>query len=159
MKRRILRGTATLAVLVLPVVCIFFACERHESGESSAVGSVKAITEAEETYRSSYGGYAPALANLGGSPPCTASATTACLLDTVLTQGNKAGYRFALVGDNPVNGRYTGYVAGAAPWVYGRAGRRRFCTTEKGVMRYDSNSSGNTAPPNREQCERFAVLE
>lgn len=161
MKRWILGGLAAL-LLILLLATVYFPCALSSPAgmnESSAVGSIRAIIEAEERYRATYGGYAPALASLGGSQPCTASAATACLLDTVLTEGNKAGYRFMVVGGEPVHGKNTTYVASAVPLVQGRTGIRLFCTTEKGVIRLILYSARNTLAPNREQCEKLPELQ
>ena len=126
--------------------------------EASAVASIRAINTAEVSYETTYGGYADSLANLGGAEPCTKSAETACLLDQSLAGGVKSGYRFAAVGGNPSAGANTSYVASAAPEVYDRTGKRRFCSTEKNVIRADSNGAGSTIPPGVEECMGFGAL-
>jgi len=128
------------------------------SDESSAVASIRAINTMEVAYRATYGGYADSLANLGGAEPCIKSAATACLLDQTLSSGVKSGYNFAAVGSNPVNGRNTIYVLGAAPVVFGRTGKRRFCSTDKNVIRADLNTGGSTVPPDAAQCAGFSTL-
>lgn len=131
---------------------------RIKADETSAVGSIGAINKAEVMYEATYGGFAGALANLGGAEPCTRSAQTACLLDQSLAGGVKSGYNFAAVGGNPGNGLNTTYVVGAAPVVYDRTGRRLFCSTEKGTIRVDPNNGGSTSPPSAEQCLVFSAL-
>jgi type IV pilus assembly protein PilA len=130
------------------------------ANETSAVASIKAIQTAQMSYQTTYGvqGYATSLAALGGSDSCIPSPASACLLDEVLTSGTKAGYNFAVVGGNPADGANTTYVAGAAPTSYNRTGVRRFCLTEKSVIRWDANTGGSTTPPTAEECARFQAM-
>jgi len=130
------------------------------ANETSAVGSIKAIQTAQISYQTTYvaQGYAASLAALGGSDSCTPSPATACLLDEVLTSGTKAGYNFVVVGGSPATGANTTYVAGAAPAAYNRTGVRRFCATEKSVIRWDANTEGSTTPPTAEECARFQAM-
>jgi type IV pilus assembly protein PilA len=127
--------------------------------EASALASVRAISVAEVSYESTYGGYAPSLANLGGAEPCTRSAETACLIDQSLAEGTKSGYHFTAIGGNPSGGSNTSYVVGAAPDVFGRTGRRLFCTTDRNVIRADINAAGSTVPPDASQCGTFSALK
>jgi type IV pilus assembly protein PilA len=130
------------------------------ANETSAVASIKAIQTAQTSYQATYPaqGYASSLAALGGSDSCTPSPTTACLIDEVLTSGTKAGYNFAVAGGNSVSGGNTTFIAGAAPQAYNRTGVRRFCATEKSVIRWDANSEGSTTPPTAEECARFQAM-
>jgi type IV pilus assembly protein PilA len=130
------------------------------ANETSAVASIKAIQTAQTSYHATYAaqGYASSLAALGGSDSCTPSPANACLIDEVLTAGTKAGYNFAVAGGNSVNGGNTTYVAGAAPQAYNRTGVRRFCATEKSVIRWDANTEGSTTPPTAEECARFQAM-
>jgi prepilin-type N-terminal cleavage/methylation domain-containing protein len=153
-----------LIVLALIVVIAAIAIPsmieaKKTANEASAVMSVRAINQAELQYQSMYGGYADSLANLGGTDPCTKSATTACLLDDSLAGGVKAGYNFAAVGSSPANGENTTFVAGAAPVAFDRTGKRLFCSTEKNVIRADLNAGGSTTPPDGQQCAGFKALK
>ena len=130
------------------------------ANETAAVASIKAIQTAQASYQTTNAtqGYASSLAALGGRELCTPSPAAACLLDEVLTSGIKAGYNFAVVGGNQVSGANTSYVAGAAPAAYNRTGVRRFCSTERSVIRWDANTEGSTTPPTAEECARFQAL-
>jgi len=130
------------------------------ANETSAVASIKAIQTAQTSYQTTYNaqGYASSLAALGGSDSCTPSPANACLIDEVLSSGTKAGYTFALVGGNSVGGGNTTFIAGAAPQAYNRTGVRRFCATEKSVIRWDANTEGSTTPPTAEECARFQAM-
>jgi hypothetical protein len=129
------------------------------ANEYSAAASVRTINAAEEVYRTTYGGYAGSLANLRGAAPCSPSVATACLLHQVLASGLKSGYKFTAIGGNPVNGANTTYVVGAAPVGYERTGNRRFCSTEKKIIRVDLNVSRSTTPPDSAQCAGFSALQ
>ena len=92
-----------LSVVGIPVILIIAAIaipnllrSRIAANESSAVGSLRTINTAEVTYASTYpqAGFSASLEALGGSSPCNASSTTACLIDETLASGQKSGYRF-----------------------------------------------------------------
>jgi len=164
MKRQ--RGFTLIEMLIVIAIILIIAAVtipgmtnmKMNANEASAVASVLAINKVEVAYQAAYGGYAESLANLGGADPCTKSAATACLLDDSLAGGVKAGYNFVAVGSNPSNGFSTSYVAGAAPEVFDRTGKRRFCSTDKNVLRADLNTAGSTVPPDGAQCAAFKAL-
>jgi type IV pilus assembly protein PilA len=130
------------------------------ANEASALASIRAIQTAQTSYEAAYPteGYASSLEVLGDSESCKASQTTACLLDEGLTSGVKAGYYFAISAGNPTDGANTSYVAGAAPVTYNRTGVRRYCSTEKSVIRSDANKEGSMTPPVAAECVQFKAL-
>jgi type IV pilus assembly protein PilA len=151
-----------VVALILILAAIAIPCltdSKISANEASAVASLRAISTTEVTYQASYGGFAASLANLGGTEPCTKSAETACLLDESLSGGSKSGYHFVAPGGNPSGGLNTSYVAGAAPQVFDRTGRRLFCSTDKNVIRADLNAGKSTTPPGAEQCASFGALQ
>ena len=166
MKRQ--RGFTLIELLIVLAIILVIAGiaipslihVKINANETSAVASIKAIQTAQTSYQTTYAtqGYASSLAALGGSDSCTPSPATACLIDEVLSSGTKAGYNFAVVGGNPVDGANTTYVAGAAPTAYNRTGTRRFCLTEKSVIRWDANTEGSTATPTAEECAHFHAM-
>jgi len=147
-----------LILIIAAITIPSMTAAKINADEASAVASIRAINTAEVSYLAAYGGYAESLANLGGAEPCAKSAATACLLDQSLAGGAKSGYNFAAVGGNPANGVSTSYVAGAAPVVFDRTGRRLFCSTDRNVIRVDLNAGGSTTPPNGAQCAGFGAL-
>jgi len=147
-----------LMVIILAMAIPSMIDAKINADELSAIASVRAINQAEVQYQSAYGGYADSLAKLGGADPCTKSADTACLLDDSLAGGSKSGYSFTATGENKSGGDNTSYVVGAAPEVFDRTGRRRFCSSEKNVIRADPNGEGNTTPPDAEQCMKFSAI-
>jgi type IV pilus assembly protein PilA len=166
MKRQ--KGFTLIELLIVLAIIVIIAAitipslvqVKIKANETSAVASIKAIQTAQMSYQTTYPaeGYASSLAALGGSESCTPSPATACLLDEVLSSGTKAGYTFAVAGGNPVSGVNTTYVAGAAPSAYNHTGVRRFCSTEKSVIRWDANTEGSTTPPTAEECARFQAM-
>jgi type IV pilus assembly protein PilA len=147
-----------LILIIAAITIPSLVDSKINANEASAVGCMRSINIAEVSYQAVYGGYAETLANLGGAEPCTKSADTACLLDESLTSGEKGGYRFTADGGNPSGRENTSYVAGAAPEIFDRTGRRLFCSTEKGVIRADLNAAGSTTPPDAQQCSGFKAL-
>ena len=83
---------------------------------------------------------------LGGTGPCTPSSNSGCFIDTVLSNGTKSGYSFAVqVGSIPAAGGLNlSYSAIATPLVLDITGTRYFCSFEDFVLR---SSSANIAPP------------
>ena len=151
-----------MVTIILIISAITIPCltnSKMAANEASAVGSLRAIDNAEMSYQLAYGGYAHSLANLGGPEPCKKSASTACLLDDTLARGTKSGYNFVAVGDDPADGANTSYLVGAAPAVFDRSGRRRFCSTDKHVIRGDPNTQGSTIPPDGQECAAFSALQ
>jgi len=161
------RGFTLIEMLVVVAIILIIAAvtipsmtgAKVHADEASAVASIRAINQAEVSYMATYGGYAESLANLGGAEPCTRSATTSCILDQSLVGGEKSGYHFAAVGSNPSDGMSQSYFVGAAPVVFDRTGKRLFCSSDKGVIRADLNTTGSTIPPDAEQCAGFKALQ
>jgi type IV pilus assembly protein PilA len=148
-----------LIVIILAMAIPSMRDAKITADETSAVQSIRAINQAEVQYQAAYGGYADSLAQLGGADPCTKSPETACLLDDSLAGGAKSGYSFTAIGENKSGGENTSYVVGAVPEVFDRTGRRRFCSSEKNVIRADPNGEGNTAPPDAQQCAKFNAIK
>ncbi|HLV86950.1 MAG TPA: prepilin-type N-terminal cleavage/methylation domain-containing protein [Candidatus Sulfotelmatobacter sp.] len=148
-----------LIVIILAMAIPSMREAQMTANETSAVASIRAINQAEVQYQETYGGYADSLENLGGADPCTKSSTTACLLDQSLAGGAKSGYAFSAVGSNKADGMNSSFLVGAAPQAFDHTGKRRFCSTEKSVIRADPNTSGSTMLPDLDQCSSFHALK
>lgn len=109
---------------------------RSAANESSAVGSLKAISNAQIAYSTSCGrgGFATNLMTLGVPPPAAADVFLSPDL-TSAPVAQKSGYRFQLApaaaaaaGMNDCNGTptRTGYYALAEPLTFGTTGSRSF---------------------------------
>lgn len=130
----------TIAAIAIPSL----VRAKISANESSAAASVRQITTAQIAYASSYPmvGYATNLAMLGpgsGNSTCPGSgptSTTACIIDGVLSTGNKSGFQFLTVGD-AAGGPAPNieFVTSSAPLTYNVTGTRNFCMMTDGVLR------------------------
>jgi prepilin-type N-terminal cleavage/methylation domain-containing protein len=155
------RGFSLIELLIVVAIILIIAAiaipnllrSRIAANESSAVGSIRTINTSEVTYASTYPqiGFT-ALVALGGAVPCTASSTTACLLDQVLATGTKSGYTFTATpsGGTPPTTPNVQYVATGLPVNVGTTGQRGFCSDQSGVIRFNATGTActvTTDPP------------
>jgi type IV pilus assembly protein PilA len=139
------KGFSLIELLIVVAIILIIAAiaipnllrAKMQANESSAVGSIRTINTAEITYSSSYPsvGYAATLANLGGASPCTPGQATGCLIDSVLSGGNKSGYNFTAVGAGGPPA--TQYYATGVPVTLNQTGIRSFCSFEDAAIRVD----------------------
>ena len=149
------KGFSLIELLIVVAIILIIAAiaipnllrSRMAANEASAVGSLRTINTAEVTYATTYPtiGFA-ALTALGGTAPCTsATSTSACLLDDVLsgTTATKSGYLFTVTPgtQTPV----VTYASTAVPTAVGQSGQRGFYSDQSGVIRYTTDG---TAPSN-----------
>jgi type IV pilus assembly protein PilA len=130
-------------ILIIAAIAIpNFLRARLVANESSATQSVRTINTAVITYASTYltAGFPPTLLALGGATPCVAAAANACLLDSVLSGGTKAGYTFVYKGDGATPS--VNYTITATPVALGMTGTRQFCSDQVSVIRYEPSGTG-----------------
>jgi type IV pilus assembly protein PilA len=153
-------------ILVIAAIAIPSLLQaKLSANESSAVGSLHAITSAEITYFNVYPavGYATNLGQLGGATPCTPTSTSACILDNFLataTPGGpgKAGYYFLATGIMDGGATFNdAYVIGAAPIKVGATGNNDFCSTDEVILRSQMGTPGDTPVNNVATCLTFPV--
>jgi type IV pilus assembly protein PilA len=149
LKERRETGFSLIELLIVVTVILIIAAvaipnylrSRLVANEASASQSMRAISTSEVSYATTYGtGYAPALTNLGGATPCTASAATACLIDPFLGAGTKSGYSFKALpntGAGTTANPFTGVEITGNPLSVGTSGQRSFCSDQSGVIRFD----------------------
>jgi type IV pilus assembly protein PilA len=137
------RGFSLIELLIVVAIILIIASiaipnllrARMSANEASAVGAIKAINSAQISYISAYpnSGYAATLASLGGTNCAPPSPSSACLIDTQLASGVKAGYNFTITGTSgtPVST----YQIVAAPTTPNSTGTRYFCSFADGVIR------------------------
>ena len=149
------RGFSLIELLIVVAIILIIAAiaipnlmrARMAANESSAVASLRTVNTAEITYNSTYPtvGFAPALSNLGGAlgAACTPSSTTACLIDSVLSNnGNpansgKSGFSVTTGTGTVGSGVIVGYTVVAVPMILNQTGVRAFCSEQDAVVRVD----------------------
>jgi type IV pilus assembly protein PilA len=135
---------------------------RISANEASAASSVRSIAKAEMVYSFAYPsvGYASSLAQLGGPlTNCQPSAATGCLIDDVLTTGQKSGYQFQVTAVLPSGGVFSSFVAGAVPQAFNSTGVRDFCATTDLVLRGQNGATGDTPPASIATCTAFTAIQ
>jgi len=135
---------AVILILMLMAIPTIGNMRKH-ANEISAIQSIRAITQAQIQYESTYpaNGYACSLAALGGDPssgPPTPAA--AQMLQSDLASGFKSGYTFTIGNCTKVTinstDRITGYQVTAVPQAVGKSGDRGFCSDQfGGTPKYD----------------------
>jgi type IV pilus assembly protein PilA len=145
-------GFSLIELLVVLAVILVIAAiaipnllrSRIAANEASAVGSLRAINNAEVTFNTTYNSYTCTLGALGppsgGSNPSSAAAG---LLDSNLASGSKSGYAFT---PGTCNTSSTGLIT-TYQWLADPAssssGTRHFCTDDAFNLKVDPNSSAN----------------
>lgn len=178
----LIMGYASIAFSVLIFAAILIPNLTHarvSANESFAAHSLRTINISQITYTTNYPdkGYAPDLATLGpgSSGSCSEhTADHACLLDNVLgssecTAGvwcTKSGYKFSMsregecaatAGSQENSSGECNYVLVATP-VSIATGRRNFCSTSDGVIRY-RYASPLFRPIHVEECASWSPVD
>jgi len=169
-RAKTIRGFSLIELLIVVAIILVIAAiaipsmlrARMAANESSAAASIRQISRAEFAYYTAYQdiGYASSLSVLSGpAVACTASSTTACLIDATLGSGQKSGYNFQLTGALPVGSMNTAFVAGAAPVAFNQTGVRDFCSVSDGVLRAQVGSTGDVPPTDVNICSGFPAVQ
>jgi type IV pilus assembly protein PilA len=152
------KGFSLIELLIVVAIILIIAAiaipnllrSRMAANESSAVGSIRTINTSEVTYSSTYPnvGFSSALADLsdGGTSPCTAIPTQACLIDVGLASGNKSGYTFAYTttaGSGIATDPFVAYTIVSDPVSRGQTGQRGFFSDQSGVIRFDASATAS----------------
>jgi type IV pilus assembly protein PilA len=123
---------------------------KKQANETSAIQSIRAITQAQLQYESTFpsNGYASSLTALGGDPKSGAPTPAASqMLQGDLSTGIKSGYIFQIGNITKVNlsgvDRVTGYQVTAVPQTVGQTGNRGFCSDQFGTIKADPAGGTN----------------
>jgi type IV pilus assembly protein PilA len=164
------RGFSLIELLIVVAIILVIAVitvpnllrSRIAANEASAVNTVRQISTAEMSYSSSYPaiGFAPDLASLGGpGAGCVPSPANACILDSVVSAGNKNGYKFFAAGFAVGSPIFTSFVASSAPQSFNKSGVRMFCiATDGGAVRSKPGAPGATPAPDVPTCIAYPVM-
>lgn len=133
-------------ILIISAIAIpSYLRSRMQANEASAVGSLRMINTSAITYSTTYPdiGFPLNMADMGGANPCTATSTSACILEETLALGTKSGYAFTWLGDGATPS--VSYSLAGTPLSVGGSGQRMFCTDQVGVIRFDPSGAGCNA--------------
>ena len=107
-RKRNQQGFSLIELLIVVAIILIIAAiaipnllqARVAANEASAVASLRTITVAQVSYADNYPtvGFAPALANLGGTNCSAPDQNGACFIDSQLASGTKNGYNFTSIG-------------------------------------------------------------
>ena len=140
---------------------------RIAANEASSVSSIRTINIAEVTYQTSYPtvGYSVTLAALGpGGAACAAPAqANACLLDNVLASAITAGtansgYYYG-VGGVVAGALVLTYTVGSSAVVFNQTGVRNFCSSDDGVIHFESPPGQSAPVTTTAACQAFSILQ
>jgi type IV pilus assembly protein PilA len=151
------KGFSLIELLIVVAIILIIAAiaipnllrSRMAANEASAVGSIRTINTSQVTFSSTYPavGFAANLATLGGTAAlCAAGATSTngCLLDEVLSAGQKSGYNFVVGGASGTVPNVT-YTTNGNPINRGQTGQRSFFSDQSGVIRYNTTAAAALA--------------
>lgn len=152
-------GFSLIELLIVVAVILVIAAiavpnllrSKIAANEASAGASMRTLATAELTYNLSYPtiGYTD-LPTLGGPLACTPSSTTGCLIDSILSAGNKSGYTFAATPSSSGIGVMDQYLLTAVPLSINITGTKAYCEIEDHVIMYITAA---TVPANRAVCD------
>jgi type IV pilus assembly protein PilA len=152
------KGFSLIELLIVVAIILVIAAiavpnllrAKISANESSATGSMRAISTSELTYNLAYPtiGYTD-LPTLGGAAPCAPSSTTACMIDSVLTTGTKGGYAFVATPSASNGSPNDQFLITGLPVILGTTGEKGFCTIEDHVIYYITPAG---APATRTTC-------
>ena len=132
-------------ILIIAAIAIpNFMRSRMRANEASAVASVRVIDTSAVAYSVTYPylGYPATLASLGGTSPCSATSTAACLIDETLASGLKEGYTFVWTSDGLTPS--VSFALTGTPQMLGTSGQNMYCSDQGGVIYYNTSGSGCT---------------
>jgi len=131
-------------LLDLPSLEVEWDAEEAEANEITALGNLRRLADAVETYRRTYFRLPESLASMGPPPtsasgkntqtkPLAATREHAGLVGEELARGNKDGYEFRIIiAGADTLGAPAKYQLSAIPSSYGRTGKRSFFRDTEG---------------------------
>jgi type IV pilus assembly protein PilA len=132
-------------ILIISAIAVpNFLRSRMRANEGSSVASIRQIDTAAVTYSIAYPdtGYPATLNLLGGADPCSASPTSACLIDDTLASGAKGGYTFVWTGDGATPS--VSFTITGTPLAPGSSGQTMYCSDQTAVIHFEPSGSDCT---------------
>jgi type IV pilus assembly protein PilA len=156
LQKRDAEGFSLIELLIVVAIILIIAAiaipnllrSKIAANQASAVGSLRTIDTAEQTYSSTYNaGYSSSLLALGpdSSGGTSPSSTTADLIDSVLAGGTKSGYTFTYSAGTSAGNQIPTFSVTATPQVQNTTGQNGYYTDQSNVIRYDSSGSATSA--------------
>jgi len=161
------KGFSLIELLIVVAIILIIAAiaipnllrAKIAANQSAAVGTLRTMNSAEETFASTYSlGFTITLAQLGGPAGTVAACTNGMLIDEVLSNdpATKGGYLYTYT-PNGIASLTTGVPAGCATGDTGfsisasptgaSTGTAAYCIDETGVIRVNAAAAGPIAPP------------
>jgi type IV pilus assembly protein PilA len=162
------KGFSLIELLIVVAIILIIAAiaipnllrAKIAANQSAAVGTLRTINSAEETFSSTYSdGFTLTLTQLGGPAGAAATCANAELIDEVLSTApfQKGGYQYnyapngtpALTAGVPAAcgaSGDTGFSVGTGPITL-NTGTAAYCIDETGVIRVNSAAAGGGASP------------
>ncbi len=143
------KGFSLIELLIVVAIILIIAAiaipnllrSKIAANQASAVGSLRTLNTACIAFSTSYGQFPAALTNLGPVGSGTASSTSADLIDSVLSAGQKSGYTFTF---SPGTANQS-YSITATPITAATTGQNMYFTDQSGVIRVDTSGAGASA--------------
>ena len=120
-----------------------------EQNDRSTIAALPRLADAQETYRTNYGQYAPSLAALGPPPAgASVSAAHANLIDAALAAGARSGFSFTYqASDRDNDGRADSYTVSASPFAIGSSGQAYYFLDESKQIRRSAEGAATASSP------------
>jgi type IV pilus assembly protein PilA len=159
------KGFSLIELLIVVAIILIIAAiaipnllrAKIAANQSAAVGTLRTINSAEETYSSTYSDGFTATLNVLGGPAGSSSCKFAGLIDEVLSAApyNKGGYVYTYANNTIPQltsgipaacgaSGFTGFSVSAGP-VTLSTGTAAYCIDETGVLRVDSAATAGEA--------------
>lgn len=142
-------SAVVVVLLLLAVATPNLLRSKMAANESSAVGSLRTLNTAANSYLDTYGHYPPSLRNFGPPTSGKPNEEAADLVDAPLASGHKSGYLFKYHSFAPLSSPGVGTYTIQADPLDPQYGVRHFSTDQTGVLFADGRELAGGMPSDR----------